>query len=79
VHRLQLVLLDEKRARTCAESLGLVPRGVLGILARARRESLIPELRGSIQALIEADFRLPLDAVNAQLVALGEDPVGPED
>jgi predicted nucleic acid-binding protein len=78
VHRLQLVLLDEKRARTCAKQMGLVPRGILGVLVRARRESRIPDLRGPIHALLAADFRLPIDAVNAQLVALGEDPITPD-
>ena len=76
---LDLVLLDEKRARTCAENLGLIPFGVLGILARARRASLIPQLREPLRTLIAAGFRLPRDAINAQLKSLGEPPISPDD
>lgn len=76
---LPLVLLDEKSARARAKMLGLHARGVLGILARDRREKLIPDLRGPIGALLDAGFRPPLSVANEYLVASGEEPVGPAD
>ena len=46
-----LVLIDEQEARQIATKAGLHVTGVLGVLLRAKRDSLIPALAPEIDAL----------------------------
>jgi predicted nucleic acid-binding protein len=54
-----LIIIDEKRARMLATSLGLKVTGLLGILIQAKNQQVIVAVKPLIDRLIqEADFRL---------------------
>lgn len=46
-----LILLDEKDARTVAERAGLRVTGVLGLLLRSKRDGMIPAIEPELEAL----------------------------
>ena len=46
-----LVLIDEQAGRRAADHLGLAVMGVVGLLVRAKRVNLVPELRPLLEAL----------------------------
>lgn len=46
-----LILLDEKRGRLCAEQFNLRPLGLLGILVQAKKTKLIPQVKPLLEKL----------------------------
>ena len=54
-----LLIVDDRRARHFALSLGLEITGTLGLLIRAYENNIIQDIDSVIAALREADFRLP--------------------
>jgi len=46
-----LILLDERDARSAAQRAGLNVTGVLGLLLRARKDGLIPAVKPELDAL----------------------------
>lgn len=69
------VVLDERAARACAVTLGLRPRGTLGILVLAKRQGRITEIRPHIEALLRAGYRLSPTLIAVVLDDVGEDPL----
>lgn len=49
-----MVVLDERRARASAQSLGLTVVGTLGLLLRAKLQGLIDHVGPTMAAMIEA-------------------------
>jgi predicted nucleic acid-binding protein len=66
------VILDDLAARHLAASLGLRPIGTLGLLLRAKRRGLIPQVRSYMEALQKQEFRISERLFSGILAAAGE-------
>jgi len=67
-----LVILDERLARTHAKRLGLNLTGTLGLLVGAKRRALLHEVWPIVQQLREAGFRLGPAEIAEALRLAGE-------
>ncbi|MEJ5311511.1 MAG: DUF3368 domain-containing protein [Anaerolineae bacterium] len=68
-----VILLDEKTARSIADRLGLYVLGTVGLLLWARQRNLIPSLREQLDTLRHKGcFRLSQDLYRAVLAEVGE-------
>ncbi|MDB4948060.1 MAG: hypothetical protein JWM27_709 [Gemmatimonadetes bacterium] len=68
-----VLLLDEKRARTVAIGLGLRVVGLLGVVVLAKSRGLIPLAREVLDALVEqAGFRVAPGITRDVLRSVGE-------
>lgn len=52
------VILDEKKARRIARQMGLRVVGTVGLLLRAKREHMVPEVKSLLESLDRGGFRL---------------------
>jgi predicted nucleic acid-binding protein len=66
------LVLDDRQARRCAESLGLPTTGTLGLILRAKWRGFIPAARPLVERLIEHRLYLAHDLVEAALAEVGE-------
>jgi len=57
-----LVILDDKKARRYAQSIGLAFTGIIGVLSQAYHLGLIEDVDEIVARLRAIDFRLPPDA-----------------
>jgi hypothetical protein len=73
--RASVVLIDERKARRYAQSLGLITVGCIGILEMLHRKRLIADLRAAYQQLLVVDFRIDLGTLNASLLKFGLKPL----
>ena len=72
-----LLLLDETDARNLAEFYNLTKTGVIGILMRAKKRSLIKEIKPLLKKLTtQAHFWIKPDLYDAILSEMGETPSG---
>lgn len=69
-----VVILDDVRARSVAEQLGLQLTGTLGLLLDAKRAGLVPEVAPLIDRLQALGFRLAKHTHSAVLKLAGEIP-----
>ncbi len=65
-------VVDDRAARRCAQTLGLVTLGTGGVLLLAKRRGLIPTVSPRIQALRDAGLWLSEDLVNLLKQQAGE-------
>jgi len=66
------VLLDDRAARRCAQTLGLWVVGSIGLIARAKRAGLVTAAGPVIRAVVEAGLHVDEELVSAVLADLGE-------
>ena len=66
------LLVDDRAARRHASGLGLTVVGTLGVLVRAKRVSLVPEIRPLIERLRAGGHRLSDASIADALIAAGE-------
>jgi predicted nucleic acid-binding protein len=52
------VVLDDKKARRVARQMGLSVVGTVGLLLRAKREHMVPEVKSLLESLARTGFRL---------------------
>ena len=67
------VMLDDRRARRLAESLGIPVIGTVGVLALAKDQGMLPAIRPEIEALLRVRFFLAPDVVARVLKEAGEE------
>ena len=67
-----LVLIDERKARRCAERLKLPLSGTLGVLLPAKEEKIIPAIAPLLKAIQEAGLYLHDELVEQVLQMAGE-------
>jgi predicted nucleic acid-binding protein len=66
------LVLDDRQARRCAESLGLPTTGTLGLILRAKRRGFIPAARPLVEGLLKHRLYLAHELVEAALAEVGE-------
>lgn len=52
------IVLDDKKARRVAKQLGLKVIGTVGLLLRAKKKGIITEIKPTLNALQDVDFRI---------------------
>jgi hypothetical protein len=57
-----LVIMDDGQGRRVGRLLGLIMTGTVGVLARATRQGLMPELAPMLDRLADLGFRLSAEA-----------------
>jgi uncharacterized protein len=67
-----LRIIDDGKARRIGRLHGLTMTGTVGVLARAKREGLIPQLAPVLNQLERLGFRLSTEARAAALELVGE-------
>jgi len=67
-----VAVLDDAKARACAQAHGLAVIGTLGIPLRARKQALIPAARPLVEQLLAAGSHLGRELVEGALKKVGE-------
>jgi uncharacterized protein len=70
----RLLILDDRPARRLAQALHMPVIGTIGILLAAKRRSLLPAVRPSLDALLDHDFRISQELYKQALMDAGETP-----
>lgn len=71
-HPGSVAVLDDLDARRCAAALGIVVRGTLGLVLRARRRGSIPAARPVMERLRQVGLFLSDELVRKVLALIGE-------
>jgi uncharacterized protein len=72
--RAGLAVLDDRPARQCAQGLGVIVTGTLGVLVKARLAGQIPQVRSLLDELQKRGFHLDPKTRAAALQQAGETP-----
>ena len=67
-----VLILDDKKARKLAETLGLATTGTLGVLLKAKQSGYIQSMKEILISLNATDFRISDRIVNEILKEAGE-------
>lgn len=67
-----LLIIDEKKGRAHAKTLGLDITGMIGILLLAKERGLIQEVKPYLDKLVATNFKLGLNLYNQALLMAGE-------
>jgi predicted nucleic acid-binding protein len=67
-----LLIVDDRKARKLAKSMGLRVAGTLGVLVKAKERGLISSIKPIIAKLAETDFRISDRLINTILDITGE-------
>ena len=67
-----VVVLDDKKARRVARQMGLRVVGTVGLLLRAKREHVVPEVKSLLESLERGGFRLSKELHREALRLAGE-------
>lgn len=67
-----LLLIDDQAGRQLAAELGLTIIGTLGVLVRAKRSGLLPEVRPVVEAIVALGFRATPDLIEKVAALAGE-------
>jgi predicted nucleic acid-binding protein len=67
-----VLILDDRKARKFAGTLGLKFTGTLGVLVKAKQLGKVPSLRLILEKLQETDFRISQEIINKILMEAGE-------
>lgn len=70
-----LVIIDERLARKYVEKAGLKLIGTLGILAKAKLEGHIPEMKSLVEEMLNKGIWFNKDLVNRVLHEVSENPL----
>jgi predicted nucleic acid-binding protein len=65
-------ILDDRAARDCAITLGILVRGTLGVVLQAKREGLILYARPVFEQLVDAGLRIAPSVLDMALSLAGE-------
>ncbi|PSN16927.1 DUF3368 domain-containing protein [filamentous cyanobacterium CCT1] len=67
-----ITVLDDQKARRLAKRLGLHLMGTVGVLLRAKQLGAIAQIKPTLDALLQADFRISEAIVRKALELAGE-------
>lgn len=65
-------VLDDRQARRCARSLGILTTGTLGVILRAKKAGLIPLARPFLENLLQSKMYLTRDLIEMTLAGVDE-------
>jgi predicted nucleic acid-binding protein len=67
-----ILVLDDRKARKFASSLGLRLTGTLGILLKAKQLGVLPSVKQSLDELRKTDFRISQHIIDRMVKEAGE-------
>lgn len=67
-----ILVLDDRKARKFASSLGLKFTGTLGILLKAKQLGVLPSVKQILDELRKTDFRISQHIIDRMLMEAGE-------
>jgi predicted nucleic acid-binding protein len=67
-----VLILDDRKARRVAKSLGFKMTGTLGLLVKAKQDGVLPEIKPLLAKLKETDFRISEKVITKILEQAGE-------
>lgn len=67
-----VVLLDEKRGRRVATTLGITVYGTISVLLEAKRRTLVPAIAPILRKMVDNGYHLAPELVRAAVSAAGE-------
>jgi predicted nucleic acid-binding protein len=71
-HAGSVAMVDDQKARSCAESLAVPTIGVLGLILLAKRKGWIPEARAIVDEMVAAGLDLSPALISDALARVGE-------